>query len=136
MSQEALLPVDAASLPDDPEFLKRLIVQLVQTVRERDGRIQRLEHNMDVLLRRMYGRSSEKLDPRQGVLFENTPSDAPPSPAPLEVPAEPQTRVASSRVRDTDEDAREEHQTCRRRARPDRRGKGSAGARGEPDADR
>jgi hypothetical protein len=30
-----------------------LIVQLVETVRDRDGRIQRLEHNLDLLLRRM-----------------------------------------------------------------------------------
>jgi transposase len=95
MSQEALLPVDPRSLPNDPEFLKGLIVQLVETVRDRDGRIQRLEHNMDLLLRRMYGRSSEKLDPRQGVLFENVAPDDPPPVAPLEEPAEPQTAAAS-----------------------------------------
>ena len=79
MSKDALPPIDLGSLPDNPKFLKRLVAQLVETVRDRDGRIQRLEHNMDLLLRRLYGRSSEKLDPRQGVLFENLPvEEAPP----------------------------------------------------------
>ena len=96
MSQEALLPVDAASLPDDPEFLKRLVTQLVETVRDRDGRIQRLEHNMDLLLRRLYGRSSEKLDPRQGVLFENLSVEESPPVAPLAEPAPSDRPVDSS----------------------------------------
>jgi len=82
-----LPPVDLGSLPGDPEFLKRLVAQLVETVRDRDGRIQRLEHNMDLLLQRLYGRSSEKLDPRQGVLFENLPVEASPPVAPLAEPA-------------------------------------------------
>jgi transposase len=99
MSQEALLPVDTASLPDDPEFLKRLIVQLVETVRDRDGRIQRLEHNMDLLLRRMYGRSSEKLDPRQRMLFENPALDESPAVAPLAEPAEAESTSSSSSPR-------------------------------------
>ncbi|MGA7353709.1 MAG: IS66 family transposase [Acidobacteriaceae bacterium] len=96
MSQEALLPVDAASLPDDPQFLKRLVTQLVETVRDRDGRIQRLEHNMDLLLRRLYGRSSEKLDPRQGVLFENLSVEESPPVAPLAEPAPSDRPVDSS----------------------------------------
>lgn len=64
------LPVDPASLPDDAEFLKRLVVQLLEELRKRDGRTAELEHHMDLLLRRIYGRSSEKLDPRQLALFQ------------------------------------------------------------------
>jgi transposase len=96
MSQEALLPVEPASLPNDPEFLKGLVVQLVETVRDRDGRIQRLEHNMDLLLRRMYGRSSEKLDPRQRMLFENLSVEESPPVAPLAEPAPSDRPVDSS----------------------------------------
>jgi transposase len=96
MSKDALPPVDLGSLPDDPKFLKRLVTQLVETVRDRDGRIQRLEHNMDLLLRRMYGRSSEKLDPRQGVLFENLSVEESPPVASLAGPAPSDRPVDSS----------------------------------------
>ncbi len=96
MSKDALPPIDLGSLPDDPKFLKRLAAQLVETVRDRDGRIQRLEHNMDLLLRRMYGRSSEKLDPRQGVLFENLSVEESLPVAPLAEPAPSDRPVDSS----------------------------------------
>ena len=96
MSKDALPPIDLGSLPDNPKFLKRLVAQLVETVRDRDGRIQRLEHNMDLLLRRLYGRSSEKLDPRQGVLFENLPVEESPPVAPLAEPALSDRPVDSS----------------------------------------
>ena len=68
-SPHAPLAVDAALLPDDAAVLKELVAQLMQEIQKRDGRVERLEHQLTLLLRRMYGIKSEKLDPRQALLF-------------------------------------------------------------------
>ena len=73
------LTVDPALLPDDPTVLKALIGQLLEELQRRDGRVESLEHQLTLLLKRLYGARSEKLDPRQGVLFEATPADASPA---------------------------------------------------------
>jgi len=66
-----VLPLpDAALLPDDPAILKQLVVQLLEELQKANARLERQEHHMDLLLRRLYGSTSEKLDPRQGVLFD------------------------------------------------------------------
>jgi len=70
MSTDASLLPDPATLPDDPVVLKQLVLQLFEELQKANGRVQQIEHHMDLLLRRLYGRSSEKLDPRQGLLFE------------------------------------------------------------------
>lgn len=77
MSTDAASPlaVDLNSLPDDPALLKHLLGQLFGELRNRDGRIERLEYQMTLLLRRLYGRTSEKLDPRQALLFNPTAPD-------------------------------------------------------------
>ncbi len=90
MSQDSP-SADLASLPDDPGLLKPLVAQLMEELRKRDGRIEQLEHRLELLLRRLYGRQSERLDPRQQTLFENQAEDpeppAPPSPPPASGPA-------------------------------------------------
>lgn len=68
MSTDADLKPNPAELPDDPAFLKPLIVQLFETLQKSQQRVRQLEHHMDLLLRRVFGKSSEKLDPRQLVL--------------------------------------------------------------------
>ncbi len=68
MSTDAPLKPNPAELPYDPAFLKPLIVQLFETLQSRERRIQQLEHHMDLLLRRVFGKSSDKLDPRQLVM--------------------------------------------------------------------
>jgi hypothetical protein len=66
-----VLPLpDLAALPDDPLVLKQLVVQLLGELQKANARLERQEHHMDLLLRRLYGSTSEKLDPRQGVLFD------------------------------------------------------------------
>jgi transposase len=71
------LTVDAALLPDDAAVLKELVAQLMQEIQKRDGRVEQLEHQLTLLLRRMYGIKSEKLDPRQSLLFgEAAPEEA------------------------------------------------------------
>ena len=64
------LKPDLAALPDDPAVLKPLILQLFEALQKERHDRERLERHMDLLLRRVYGRTSEKLDPNQGLLFE------------------------------------------------------------------
>src|SRR6267142_7227162 len=77
-SPQAALQVDPATLPDDAALLKSLVAQLFAELQSRDGRISDLEHRMSLLLRKLYGSKSEKLDPRQTSLFDlltSTPED-------------------------------------------------------------
>ena len=69
-SPPAALQVDPATLPDDAALLKSLVAQLFAQLQSRDGRISDLEHRMSLLLRKLYGSKSEKLDPRQTSLFD------------------------------------------------------------------
>ena len=69
-TEAAPLP-DPALLPDDVAVLKQLVVQLLEQLRLRDERLQRQEHHIHLLLKRIYGSSSEKFDPQQGMLFDN-----------------------------------------------------------------
>lgn len=69
-SAHAALQVDPATLPDDAALLKSLVAQLFAELQSRDGRISDLEHRMSLLLRKLYGSKSEKLDPRQTSLFD------------------------------------------------------------------
>lgn len=85
MSTEAPLQVDPAALPDDVRLLKSLVVELAEIVRTRDQRIAQLERNMDLLARKVFGRTSEKLDPRQLALFEQPPAEPPPPEPPPSV---------------------------------------------------
>jgi transposase len=83
----AALPVDAAALPNDVRLLKSLVVELVATLRTRDERIAQLERNMDLLARKVFGRTSEKVDPRQTVLFEQPAEEPPSEPPPPAAPS-------------------------------------------------
>lgn len=89
MSVDALPKPDPALLPDDPAVLKQLVVQLLEELHQAHARLERQEHHLHLLLKRIYGSTSEKFDPRQGMLFdpevgmeETIPSKpAPPAPA-------------------------------------------------------
>lgn len=70
MSTDALPLPDPALLPDDPAVLKQLVVQLLEELQKANARLDRQEHHMHLLLKRIYGSTSEKFDPRQGVLFD------------------------------------------------------------------
>ena len=103
MSKDAPLTPDFNLLPNDPQLLKQMIADLMVELSKKDGRIEQLQHRMDLLLRRLYGASSEKFDPRQANLFEIAPPE-PVAPVTIEatvdnpVAAEPETsRTTSSR---------------------------------------
>ncbi len=66
--QVSPLSVDPTALPDDPAFLKQLIGQLFTELQEKDCKLAKLEHRMHLLLTKIYGRSSEQLDPNHVVL--------------------------------------------------------------------
>jgi transposase len=86
-------------LPADLITAHAMIQQLVAQQREKDRTIQSLEHQLQQLLRRLYGRSSEKIDPAQQVLFaellQQLQSQQPPAPAPVEPAAAPTPKAAN-----------------------------------------
>jgi transposase len=93
-----MTPLDAdAPLPDDLEGAHRLIRELLATLRQKAHLNAHLQHQLEQLLRRLYGKKSEKLDPDQLLLFAREiveaggPAIAPePGPAPAaEPPAKP-----------------------------------------------
>src|SRR5271157_3207732 len=112
MSTDAMPLPDPALLPDDVAVLKQLVVQLLEQLRLCDERLQRQEHHIHLLLKRIYGSSSEKFDPQQGMLFDNqadAEEAAASSPAPLPA-ASPvsKNRDKHGRGRIPDETEREE----------------------------
>jgi transposase len=114
MSTDAPLLPDPATLPDDPAVLKQLVVQLLEELQKANARLQRQEHHLHLLLKRIYGRTSEKLDPRQGTLFDLNTGEEPAAsnpPAPETPPASPprtKRRHRHGRGRIPDETERQE----------------------------
>src|SRR3954452_21248589 len=98
-----MTPLDAPPpLPDDLAAAQRLIRELLATLRQQTHLNANLQHQLEQLLRRIYGKKSEKLDPNQLLLFAReileaggpdlTPEPkATPTPAPAPVPAASRT---------------------------------------------
>ena len=65
-----MTPIELESpLPDDLDAAHRLIRELIATLRQQTHLNDKLQHQLEQLLRRLYGRKSEKLDPNQLLLF-------------------------------------------------------------------
>jgi transposase len=93
----------AANLPDDPAFLRQMIVELLGALRDTRRQNEELQHRLDLLLRRLYGPRTERFDPNQPLLFPDafdpaTAADSgtpetvvagPPAVEPGTVPAKP-----------------------------------------------
>ena len=98
-SRPALPSVE--NLPDDLVTLKRMIVELVTTLREEQRDKQALRDRLDRLLKRLYGRRTERFDPNEATLFgdlaEAQAQDAPDKdtaePADAQNPAKPKKRA-------------------------------------------
>jgi hypothetical protein len=82
---------DPALLPNDVDHLKKMIIELLTTLREQRLDNRQLRDRLDQLLRRLYGPRAERYDPHQPLLFPDllgsaepaaasTPSPAPPTP--------------------------------------------------------
>src|SRR4051812_19810535 len=66
----------AASLSDDLTLCHEIIRQQADTIRESQRRIEQLEHQVELLLRRQYGPRREGVDPDQLRLFtDDAPED-------------------------------------------------------------
>ncbi len=73
-------------LPTDLETCHQLIRELLETLAQQTHLNEKLQHQLEQLLRRVYGRRSEKLDPNQLLLFAReilaASATAPPSTTP------------------------------------------------------
>jgi transposase len=90
-----LPPTAAEHLPDDVATLKRMVLELLGSLHERDRDLEGLRHRINLLLRRLYGPRGERFDPNQPLLFPEmaagqlTPTEASAEPAP---PSQPTRR--------------------------------------------
>src|SRR5271154_4537027 len=91
----------ADPLPDDLETAHQLIRELLKTLAQQIHLNDKLQHQLEQLLRQRYGKKTEQIDPAQLLLFaqeilaqaEATPTPASPSeptPAPTPIPSAPQ----------------------------------------------
>jgi transposase len=62
-------PTTAEQLPNDIATLKRMVLELLASLHERDRDYEALRHRLDLLLRRLYGPRGERFDPNQPLLF-------------------------------------------------------------------
>jgi transposase len=79
-----LPPTAAEQLPDDLATLKRMVLELLASLHERDRNIEALRHRLDLLLRRLYGPRGERIDPDQLLLFAEMAAGRDTAPAPTE----------------------------------------------------
>lgn len=68
MSREP--PPEPVKTPADSGVLQTLVEQLVGELTHSRERIAKLEHQLQLLMRKLYGARSEKIDPRQQALFD------------------------------------------------------------------
>jgi transposase len=111
MSTDAMPQLDPALLPDDPTVLKALVMQLLEELQKANARLERQEQHMDLLLKRIYGSTSEKFAPQQGVLFDPRPDEketVPSTSAPPAASAVSKKRDKHGRGRLPDKLSREE----------------------------
>ena len=111
MTTEGTQLREPATLPDDLAACHAMIQQLLEQLGNTNRKLTKMEHQLQQLLRRLYGRSSEKIDPRQMALFaemlqqvevENPPAEPEPEPA-----APPKPRKGHGRRRIPDDLPRE-----------------------------
>jgi len=96
-------------LPDDLAGCHAMIQGLLESHKDKEKTIQSLRHQVQELLRRVYGRSSEKIDPKQMKLFEEMldrllpetapPPEASPEPSAVQAPQPPASAGGHGRRR-------------------------------------
>jgi hypothetical protein len=79
-----LRPTAAEHLPDDPATLKRMVLELLASLHERDRDIEALRRRLNLLLRRLYGPRGERINPDQLLLFAEAAASQDTAPAPPE----------------------------------------------------
>ena len=80
---------ELVQLRQEVAWLRAQRQQLLEQQHQSHRTIESLQHQLQQLLRRLYGRSAEKIDPKQLLIFEQLLNQlAPPTPAPTEAPSE------------------------------------------------
>src|SRR5579862_5780980 len=87
---------DLGHLPDDPALLKSMLAELLELLRTSRRENDQLQARLDQLLRRLYGRSAERVDPNQPLLFPEL-AEEPATPLLAALAAEPEPSAADSR---------------------------------------
>ena len=64
-----VVTIDPRHLPDNPEVLRQMVLDLATQLEAHERRYQRVQNILEQLLRWRFGRKSEKLDERQMFLF-------------------------------------------------------------------
>lgn len=82
-------PINPASLPRDPDVLRRMIGELVEAIRSMRQENTELRQRLDALLRRLYGPRAEQPDPNQPLLFAELATAISPREEAAPMPAEP-----------------------------------------------
>ena len=105
MTTDGTQVLEPQALPGDLAACHALIRQLLEQLDNSSRKLTKMEHQLQQLLRRLYGRSSEKIDPKQMALFaemfkqlgaQNPPADPDPTPA---APVAPTNRKGHGRRR-------------------------------------
>src|SRR5258707_6251500 len=82
------VPITAEQLPDDPEQLKRMILELLDSMQQLQHDKEALQHRLGLLLARLYGPRGERFDPAQCLLFPDAQTSAETAAAPAEAQAQ------------------------------------------------
>ena len=114
-SGDAKPGVSASKLPTELAACHAMIVELLECLAERERNNQRLQHQLQSLLRKLYGRSSEKIGDSDLALFREIMDKLQPRPEPV-----PETEVQSSNtVPAIAEKSKNHHKHGRRKAAED-----------------
>ena len=62
------MAADPKTLPEDPELLRQMLIETLDTLEERDRRIEKLLHQLEQLRRHRFGQKAERVDPDQLLL--------------------------------------------------------------------
>ncbi len=84
-----------------------IIAEQRETIDQQHRRIEQYDHRLGELLRKLYGRRSEKIDPAQLLLFGqaiDAPADAPAEASSADEPEQPPVRRRRRKVRDIPDD--------------------------------
>ena len=78
------MSAEPTTLPDDPAILKQMIAELLEQLAKSRRHEEQLRHKVDELVRKLFGRRSEKVDPNQLLLIDleslgvaSTPEEVP-----------------------------------------------------------
>ena len=81
-------PITVEQLPDDPEQLKRMILELLDSLQQMHHDREALQHRLNLLLARLYGPRGERFDPTQPLLFPDAQTPVETAAAPVEAQAQ------------------------------------------------